>query len=103
MLYTSDAIKQALVTTTVVLFTMPAAFATSGDNIDHNALKPSLIPTSAERALHLELYQGMPGMTMVIRVKDAAMLDKVKVGSKVLFAAEGNGGAITVTTLELAK
>ena len=51
MLYTSDAIKQALVTTTVVLFTIPAAFATSGDNIDHNALKPSLSTTPAERAL----------------------------------------------------
>ena len=46
---------------------------------------------------------GMPGMTMVFRVKDAAMLDEMQVGSKVLFAAEGNGGAITVTTLELAK
>ena len=103
MSHTSDAIKQALVATTVVLFTMPAAFATSGDNIDHNAPKPSLITTSAERALHLELYLGMPGMTMVFRVKDAAMLDKVQVGSKVLFAAESNGGAITVTTLELAK
>ena len=45
----------------------------------------------------------MPGMTMVFRVKDAAMLDKVKVGSKVLFAAESNGRTITVTTLGLAN
>ena len=45
----------------------------------------------------------MPGMTMVFRVKDAAMLDKVQVGSKVMFAAESTGGAITVTALELAK
>ena len=45
----------------------------------------------------------MPGMTMVFRVKDAGMLDKVQVGSKVLFAAESAGGAITVTALELAK
>ena len=51
MLHTNDAIKQALVTTTVVLFTMPAAFATSGDNIDHNALELSLSTTPAERAL----------------------------------------------------
>ena len=82
---------------------MPAAFATGGDNIDHNAPKPSWSMTPAERVLHLELYLGMPGMTMVFRVKDAAMLDEVQVGSKVLFAAESNGGAITVTTLELAK
>ena len=53
---------------------------------------------------HAEIQSlGMPGMTMVFRVKDASMLDKVKVGSKVLFAAESAGGAITVTALELAK
>lgn len=45
----------------------------------------------------------MPGMTMVFRVKDAAMLDKVQVGSKVMFAAESTSGAITVTALELLK
>lgn len=53
---------------------------------------------------HAEIQNlGMPGMTMVFRVKDAAMLDKVQVGSKVLFAAESTGGAITLTSLELAR
>ena len=45
----------------------------------------------------------MPGMTMVFRLKDAAMLDKVQVGSKVLFAAENTSGAFTVTALEPVK
>ena len=29
-----------------------------GDSIDHNAPKPSLVTTPAERALHRELYRG---------------------------------------------
>lgn len=43
---------------------------------------------------------GMQAMTMVFRVKDARMLDQVKVGDKVKFAAERADGAITVTHLE---
>ncbi|MCY1173502.1 Copper binding periplasmic protein CusF [compost metagenome] len=45
----------------------------------------------------------MPGMTMVFKVKDAAMLDKVQVGSKVRFKAEKSDGAIVVTSVELAQ
>lgn len=42
----------------------------------------------------------MPAMTMVFRVKDPAMLDKVKVGDKVNFVAEKIGGQFTVTRIE---
>jgi Cu(I)/Ag(I) efflux system protein CusF len=45
----------------------------------------------------------MPPMTMVFRVKDAAMLDKLQAGDKVKFKAENIGGALTVTALEPAK
>lgn len=45
----------------------------------------------------------MPGMTMVFQVKDAALLDKVKAGDKVMFAAERADGAIVVTAIEAAK
>lgn len=45
----------------------------------------------------------MPAMSMVFRVKDAAMLDKVKVGDKVKFRAEGGGGAFTITEIEATK
>lgn len=45
----------------------------------------------------------MPGMTMVFQVKDPAMLDKVKPGDKVKFAAEKANGALVVTTIETAK
>lgn len=46
---------------------------------------------------------GMPNMTMVFRVADPAMLDKVKTGDKVRFAADQVGGAYTVTAIEPAK
>ena len=43
---------------------------------------------------------GMPGMTMVFEVKDAAMLDNVKAGDKVRFSAENVDGSIVVTSIE---
>lgn len=46
---------------------------------------------------------GMPGMTMVFRVADAAMLGQVKVGDKVRFNAEKVNGALTVTAIEAGK
>lgn len=46
---------------------------------------------------------GMPGMTMVFKVQDPAMLDQVKQGDKVRFAADKVGGALTVTAIEAAK
>ena len=45
----------------------------------------------------------MPGMTMVFKVLDPALLDKVKVGDKVKFMAEKSGGAIVVTDIAPAK
>ena len=45
----------------------------------------------------------MPSMTMVFRVKDAEMLDKVKKGDKVRFTADKVGGAYTVTAIETVK
>jgi len=45
----------------------------------------------------------MPGMTMVFRVKDPAMLDQVKKGDKVRFVAEDANGAYTVTKIEPAR
>ena len=46
---------------------------------------------------------NMPAMTMVLRVKDPAMLTQVKVGDKVRFAADRANGAVTVVQLEKAQ
>ena len=42
-------------------------------------------------------------MTMVFRVKDPAMLDRLKEGDKILFVAERVDGAITVMSFAPAK
>lgn len=46
---------------------------------------------------------NMPPMTMVFRVKDAAMLDAVQAGDKVNFIAEDVDGKLTVTRIEAAR
>ena len=45
----------------------------------------------------------MPKMTMIFRVKDPAMLDKVKPGDKIKFSAERVDGQLTVISIEQAK
>lgn len=45
----------------------------------------------------------MPGMTMVFQVPDVALLDKVRVGDKVRFAASNAAGKLTVTQLQPAQ
>ena len=45
----------------------------------------------------------MPAMTMVFRVKDAAVLESVKAGDKVKFRAEKEGDSYAVTRIERAK
>lgn len=46
---------------------------------------------------------GMPAMSMIFHVKDAAMLDQAKVGDKVKFAADRVNGAVTVVQLQTAQ
>ena len=45
----------------------------------------------------------MPGMTMIFRVKDAVMLDKLKEGDKINFAADKINGAFTLMQVEQIK
>ena len=50
---------------------------------------------------HEELKNlGMPGMTMVFAVKDAAMLLKLKTGSKIMFTADRVNGQLTVVEVK---
>jgi Cu/Ag efflux protein CusF len=44
-------------------------------------------------------HLDMPGMTMVFRVSDPALLDRVKAGDKVRFRAEKVGGTFVVTAI----
>jgi Cu(I)/Ag(I) efflux system periplasmic protein CusF len=45
----------------------------------------------------------MPSMTMVFAVKDAAVLDKLAAGDKVMFTADKVGSTFTVMSIEKAK
>jgi len=45
----------------------------------------------------------MPGMTMIFRVKDAVMLDQLKEGDKIHFAADKINGAFTLMQVEQIK
>lgn len=45
----------------------------------------------------------MPGMTMVFKAADPKMLDGLREGDKVKFAADRVNGVITVTAIQLAK
>lgn len=46
---------------------------------------------------------GMPGMTMVFKVQELAMLDQVKAGDKIRLRVERLNGTYTVTKLEAAN
>jgi Cu(I)/Ag(I) efflux system periplasmic protein CusF len=43
----------------------------------------------------------MPAMTMIFRVKDPAMLDRIKAGDRISFVADKVGGRLTVTQVEV--
>ena len=45
----------------------------------------------------------MPAMTMVFRVRDPALLDKVNVGDKVRFEADKVNGQFTVMQIEVRR
>ena len=45
----------------------------------------------------------MPGMTMVFQVKDAAMIDGVKVGDKIRFVAEKGATGFVVSEIQAMK
>lgn len=85
------------------LSAQPLASEKAGDlstgevrKIDRDAMKITL--------KHGEIKNmDMPPMTMVFKVLDPALLDKVKAGDKVNFSAEKRDGAIVVTGIEVAK
>jgi len=78
--------------------TSPAAPMTEGEvrRIDKDAGKLTLRHGPIQ---NLE----MPAMSMVFKVADPKMLDQLKEGDKVRFAAERSGGVITVTRIETIK
>ena len=76
----------------------PTADMTDGEirKIDKEAMKVTI--------KHGEIKSlDMPPMTMVFRVKDAAMLEPLKLGDKIKFKAVSDKGILIVTELQVVK
>lgn len=86
-----------------------AATFLAGNTLADNVLTDGEVRKVDKDAQKITLKHGpiknldMPGMTMVFRVKDAALLDAAKAGDKVMFRAEQEGGQYVVTRIEPAK
>ncbi len=112
--------KNLLTLSLTALLTSGAAFAASHEHSSHH---PAGQPAAATATPAATLTEGevrkidkalgkitlkhgeiknldMPGMTMVFRVSDATLLDRVQEGDKVGFSADKIGGQFTVTGIE---
>jgi Cu(I)/Ag(I) efflux system protein CusF len=93
----------------------PVAAITHHDSVSPSAAETSLPLTDGEvrkvdkDSGKLTIRHGaitnldMPAMTMVFLVSDPALLDKVRMGDKIRFVAEKEGGAFLVTRIEAAQ
>lgn len=88
------AVPAAAVATGAAKATAPAASLSAGEvrKVDRAARKLTIKHGPLENL-------RMPPMTMVFRVKNAAMLDGLQPGSRVRFRAEEADGGYVVTTL----
>jgi len=102
-----------------LLLTTPVAAATSGDHESHHAdEKATTAATTMSDGEVRKIDKGagkitikhgplqnldMPAMTMVFRVKDPAMLDQLKEGDRIKFAADKVNGTLTVTDVQASK
>lgn len=93
----------SVATTSIALAQQPVA-SVAQDSMSHGEIKKVDKDAGKLTIKHGELKNlGMPGMTMVFKVKDPAMLDKVKQGDRVRFVADKVGGALVVTSIEAEK
>jgi Cu(I)/Ag(I) efflux system protein CusF len=83
---------------------MVAAEATSKSDMTEGEVRKVDKENKKLTLKHAEIKSlGMPSMTMVFRVKDAAMLDQLRPGDPVRFSVEKAGGAIVVTHIGSAR
>jgi len=101
--------RKLAIAVVAVLLAAPGAFAQDKQAQGAAALTAGEVRKVDKDAKKITIKHGpianldMPPMTMVFRVKDAAMLEKVKAGDKVKFLAENPGGTLTVTRIETQK
>jgi len=106
---------------TVVLFAGSSGLAMAASDAPTAPLRATAPPVSSAKLTagevrKIDIEQGkltikhqaienleMPGMTMVFKAADPAMLRQLKVGDKVEFAAEKANGTIVVTAIKAAQ
>ena len=83
----------------------PASEGTASKKMDPKDMSEAEVRKIDKDAKKVTLKHGpiknldMPGMTMVFQVKDAALLDKLVAGEKILFTAEQQQGAFVVVNV----
>lgn len=88
----------------VASLVFPVAALAAPEALSEGTVKKIDAPTQRVMLAHGPIINlGMPPMTMMFKVKDAAMLKQIKEGDKVRFRAEEVGGDYTVVRIEAAK
>ncbi|MGO7632679.1 copper-binding protein [Rhizobium leguminosarum] len=93
--------KIALKITVAALLSLSAAFGAFAQEFTKGVVNK--VDTKAKKVtIKHEDLKGldMPAMTMVFRVEDPALLEKLKEGSNIEFVAERVNGKITVTQVK---
>ena len=95
---------RTFVRTTTVGLTLLGAVALAQDWVSGQVTKIDQAASKITiRHGPMKKFDMEDGMTMVFRVKDPAILKKVKAGDKVRFEADRIDGQFTVTKIERAK
>lgn len=98
-----------LLTLVLALFLFAAALPTTASNHQATGTAEGVVRKIDKDAGKITIRHGpiagldMPAMSMVFRAKEAALLDKVKVGDKVRFEVLHDKGAYVVTGIEAAN
>jgi len=105
-----------IIAATAFAFAASANAQSTIDHSAHHAPTTSVTPTTDGEVRKVDKELGkvtlkhspianldMPGMTMVFKVSDPQLLDGIKSGDKVKFAAENINGALTVTAIDVVK
>lgn len=93
---------------TLAIATLLAPFslfaADAANTLSEGTVKKIDAPTQRVMLAHGPIANlNMPPMTMMFKVKDAAMLKQIKDGDKVRFRVEDVGGDYTIVRIEAAK
>ena len=93
--------KSLITLTAAAALSVFAAYGALAEEFTKGTVKKLDVAAKKVTLIHEELKAlGMPAMTMVFRVEDEAILQKLKEGDKIQFVAERANGKLTVTQVK---